>query len=453
MKAAFHTLGCKTNHYETDAIAKRFAEAGFERVDFEAAADVYIINTCTVTGEADRKSRQMLRRAKRQAPDSVVVAMGCHAELSDASAYADIVIGTQGKSRALELVQLYLEEKKELNTVPGTILVPSTLSALSSTTSKLAAPLDGDWVYEDFGIVDRQSECRAQIKIEDGCNSFCAYCAIPFARGRIRSRNEDSVLAEATALAKAGYREVVLTGIHVCSYGLDRGEGSDAVVRLANKIAAIEGIERIRLGSLEPLSITPDFIEQARINPKLCPHFHLSLQSGSDSVLQRMNRRYLTKQFREVAVALRTAIPGCSLTTDVIVGFPGESDEEFKESYDFCAEIGFARMHIFRYSPRQGTKAAAMNNQVAAAVSVARSQQLQTLADALSQAFHELHLAQDQLVLVETNHADGYAEGYTPNYVPVQVEAVVPLETNQVYRVKPTHADREFLFATDAKPN
>jgi threonylcarbamoyladenosine tRNA methylthiotransferase MtaB len=433
LKAAFHTLGCKTNHYETDAIARRFTDAGFERVDFDQIADVYIINTCTVTGEADRKSRQMLRRAKRLAPQAVVVAMGCHAELSDAKSYADIVIGTHGKARALELVQDYLQ--------------------LSHTTGNDPAEnIPGEDLFEELGIVDRQSECRAHIKIEDGCNSFCSYCAIPLARGRIRSRSEAAILAEGRALAMAGYREVVLTGIHVCSYGADRGEGSDAVMVLANRLAMIEGIDRIRLGSLEPQSITPSFIALARENPKLCPHFHLSLQSGSDTVLQRMSRRYSTGQFRTVANNLRAAFPQASLTTDVIVGFPGETEAEFAETLAFCAEIGFARMHIFRYSPRKGTRAAAMKDQVAASISAARSLTLQELADNLAGAFHASQLNRPQQVLVETHTESGAAEGYTAAYVPVRIEPGQELTPGQIFEVVLVRADSHFLYCTDAKP-
>ena len=445
MKAAFHTLGCKTNHYETDAIARRFTDAGYERVDFTDVADVYLINTCTVTGEADRKSRQMLRRAKRQSPDAIVVAMGCHAELSDASSYADIVIGTQGKSRALELVQAFLDNRDNPLATPNDAPAMS-VSDLSGQAGS------SQWVFEEFGVVDRQTECRAQIKIEDGCNSFCSYCAIPFARGRIRSREEAAVLQEAQALAAAGYREVVLTGIHVCSYGLDRGESSEAVMVLANKIAAIDGIDRIRLGSLEPLSITPAFIAEASRNAKLCPHFHLSLQSGSDTVLKRMNRRYTTAQFRAVAAALREAFPNYSLTTDIIVAFPGETEAEFDETYAFCAEIGFARMHIFRYSPRQGTAAAAMPGQIDAATSAERSQRLQTLADTLAASFHTACLASEQDVLVETHRTDGTVEGYTAAYVPVRIQTRESLEPGRIYRVRPLQATAEFLLATDAKP-
>jgi len=440
MKAAFHTLGCKTNHYETDAIAQRFVQAGFERVGFDEPADVYIINTCTVTGEADRKSRQLLRRAKRQAPQAVVVAMGCHAELSDAKSYADIVIGTHGKARALELVQDYLG-----------------LSAAGDRTARQPAENHGEDLvaadlFEELGIVDQQSECRAHIKIEDGCNSFCSYCAIPLARGRIRSRDEAAILAEARALATAGYKEIVLTGIHVCSYGLDRGEGSHAVVALALKLAEIPGIERIRLGSLEPLSITPEFIELARQNRKLCPHFHLSLQSGSDSVLSRMNRRYSTSQFRSVAQALRDAFPMASLTTDIIVGFPGETAEEFAESLQFCQAIGFARMHVFRYSPRQGTRAAAMPGQVPPPVSASRSQAMQELAEQLAASFHQSQVADRQTVLVETVSDDGIAEGYTAAYVPVRIESAIGLVPGQICTVQPVRADAQFLYGTGANP-
>lgn len=440
MRAAFHTLGCKTNHYETDAIALRFVEAGFERVEFDDPADVYVINTCTVTGEADRKSRQMLRRAKRQAPDAVVVAMGCHAELSDARNYADIVIGTHGKARALELVLDYLG-----------LSCASQVEQAEDQADALNAIAQED-IFEELGIVDQQSECRAHIKIEDGCNSFCSYCAIPLARGRIRSREERAILAEAQALAAAGYREIVLTGIHVCSYGLDRGEGSHAVVALAAKLAQISGIERIRLGSLEPLSITPSFIELAWDNPKLCPHFHLSLQSGSDTVLKRMNRRYTTSQFRSVAQALRKAFPDASLTTDVIVGFPGETDEEFAETLQFCREIGFARMHVFRYSPRQGTRAASMSGQVPAPVSAGRSHALQDLAEQMAAAFHLSQVGQPQSVLVETLTAHGIAEGYTAAYVPVRIEPATGLNPGQIVTAQPVRADGQFLYCTDANP-
>lgn len=432
MKAAFHTLGCKTNHYETDAIACQFSEAGFERVDFNEPADVYVINTCTVTSEADRKSRQLLRRAKRQAPQALVVAMGCHAELSDARSYADIVIGTKGKARALDLVL----ERMGLATASGH------LPAGHRTVD------DG---YEELGVVDRQSETRAHIKIEDGCNSFCSYCAIPHARGRIRSRAEASILAEGRALAAAGYREVVLTGIHVCSYGADRGEGSHAVMALANQLAAIEGIERIRLGSLEPLSVTAEFLALARENAKLCPHFHLSLQSGSDSVLARMNRRYTTSKFREMVDHIRADFPTANLTTDIIVGFPGETEAEFMQTLSFCAEIGFGRIHVFRYSPRTGTPAASMAGQVDATISAARSQRLQDLADELALAYHQSCLGRPLEVLVEKTGSDQMAEGYSAEYVPVRISGAAAAAPGQIISVWPVAAERQFLLARHAR--
>lgn len=441
-RAAFHTLGCKTNHYETDAIAGQFARAGFSQVSFDAAADVYIINTCTVTGEADRKSRQMLRRVRKLAPEAIVVAMGCHAELSDASAYADIVIGTRGKNRALSLVRQLQQQR-------GLTIPEAAAGSDGYNPDGPASAADQD-SFEEMGIVDQQSETRAYIKIEDGCNSFCSYCAIPLARGRIRSREEAAILAEARALARVGYQEIVLTGIHVCSYGADRGQPSHAVMELAARLAEIPGIQRIRLGSLEPLSVTPAFIDLAARNVKLCPHFHLSLQSGSDSVLARMNRRYHTADYRSVVAALRSIFPQAGLTTDVIVGFPGETDEEFAASLDFCTEMGFSRMHIFRYSPRQGTRAASLPDPVPAPVSSRRSLAMQALADQLALQFHRRQLRYRQSVLIETVVAAGWAEGYTPAYVPVRILAGGHLQPGQIYEVIPETADSEFLFCKDA---
>lgn len=451
-KAAFHTLGCKTNHYETDAIASQFVRAGFIRVAFDEPADVYLINTCTVTGEADRKSRQILRRARKQTPGAIVVAMGCHAELSDASAYADIVIGTRGKNRALPLVQQLQRERAQVQ--PGHAQgICGPAPAAGTELSADVVPAD-DWseTYEELGVVDRQSETRAYIKIEDGCNAFCAYCAIPLARGRIRSRAEAAILAEARALARVGYQEIVLTGIHVCSYGADRGLPSHAVMELAAGLAQIPGLARIRLGSLEPLSVTPAFIALAAANPRLCPHFHLSLQSGCDSVLARMNRRYRTADYRAVVAALRTAFPEAGLTTDVIVGFPGETEAEFAASLSFCREMAFTQMHVFRYSPRQGTRAAGLPDQVPSAVSCRRSQAMQALAAEMTRQFHQQQLGRPQNVLVETISASGWAEGYTPAYVPVRIRDGQQLQPGQIYTVQPEAADSEVLVCKDAKP-
>ena len=406
LKAAFHTLGCKTNHYETDAIASQFEKAGFKRVDFSEPADVYIINTCTVTGEADRKSRQMLRRAKKMNPAALVVALGCHVELSDTSSYADLAIGTQGKGKTLEKV---LERMQPEHTDTGTGLGPE------------------DWVkqlpmpYEELGLVDRQSETRAYLKVEDGCNSFCSYCIIPFVRGRVRSRVSEQIFNEAAALAAAGYREIVLTGIHVCSYGADWGEPSHAIAGLVGRLAGIQGIKRIRLGSLEPLSVTETFISLLADVDSFCPHFHLSLQSGSDTVLQRMNRKYLTAQFRTVVSMIRSVWPLAGITTDIIVGFPGETEQEFQETECFCREMAFSNMHIFRYSPRNGTQAASFPNQIEPAVSASRSRILQALAAQMAEQYAYHLIGSNQTILVEKQLENGYVEGYTPSYFQARI--------------------------------
>ncbi len=425
MTAAFHTLGCKTNHYETEALRKQFAEAGFIEVPFGQAADVSLINTCTVTGEAGRKSRQMIRRARKANPQAVVVALGCHSELDQSGLDADIIIGTSGKSQALnQVLNLMADEDRD----------------------KLLLLETDPQAYEDLGLVDSQSETRAYIKVEDGCNNFCAYCTIPLARGRVRSRPEEQILAEAKALAAAGYREIVLTGIHVCSYGTDLGRPSYAVMELAKKLGQIDQLKRIRLGSLEPQSVTEQFVELAMQNPKVLPHFHLSLQSGSDTVLQRMGRHYLTQDYRRVVQRLRLAYDNPGITTDIIVGFPGESDEEHAESLAFCREIGFSRLHVFRYSRRDGTRAAAMKGQISPAVIAARSQDLLAAADEMALAYHRTQVGRQQAVLLEKERPDGLFEGYSPEYVPVRVEPKPGYLPGQVVQVNSIEASTGFLL-------
>lgn len=433
IRAAFHTLGCKTNHYETDAIRSQFIQAGFTDVPFNSFADVYLVNTCTVTGEAGRKSRQMLRRARKVNAGAVVVALGCHSELESGLEGVDIVIGTTGKSRALELVCAELQRQG------------FKLPRAGSCSSDAPGPAIEDG-YEELGLVDHQSETRAYVKIEDGCDNFCAYCAIPYARGRVRSRPEENILAETRALASAGYKEIVLTGIHVCSYGADHGLASHAVMELALKMAEIEGIERIRLGSLEPQSVTPEFIELAVRNTKLLPHFHLSLQSGSDGVLSRMQRHYSSDDYRTVVQRLRTAFDRPGLTTDVIVGFPGETDAEHGASLAFCSEMGFSRLHIFRYSRREGTLAATLPGQVSAAAMAARSQAMQELADRLALEYHSSQIGRSQAVLLEARRLDGLYEGYSPEYVPVRTPALAGMAEGQIVHVTGVEANREFLF-------
>ena len=406
-RAAFHTLGCKTNHYETDAMRAQFSRAGFDIVPFSELADVYLVNTCTVTGEADRKSRQMLRRARQLNPDSLIVAVGCQVVLGDAAAWADLTIGTEGKNQAIDRVLAALATRRPIG---------------SSHAEEDPLPFEtaAGSTYDEFGPVDQQSETRAYVKIEDGCNHFCSYCAIPLARGRVRSRGHNQILEETRALAAAGYREIVLTGIHLCSYGLDLGLPGHAVMELALELAEIEGIDRIRLGSLEPLSVTPAFIQLAAQNPKLCPHFHLSLQSGSDTVLSRMNRRYRTTDFRKVAENLRSSFADPGLTTDIIVGFPGETDQEFADSLAFAEEMAFSRMHVFRYSARKGTRAADMPDPVDPDQIAQRSKRMLGLASKLSLAYNSRQVGRVHEILIE-QQIDGYLTGYTAEYVPVRL--------------------------------
>ncbi len=425
-------MGCKTNHYETDAVTEQFRTAGFEIVPFNQIADVYVLNTCTVTAEADRKSRQFLRRARGLNPQALVVAMGCHVELGadNDTAFADIIVGTRGKSRVVDQVLAWL----------GT-----------SAASEAAAEKEEEDIFEEFGAVTQQSETRAYIKIEDGCDSFCTYCAIPFARGRVRSRDSERVIEEATQLAAAGFREIVLTGIHICSYGAERGQGSEALPELAALLGRIEGIERIRFGSLEPQSVTPLFVARCAEVIGLCPQFHLSLQSGSDDVLRRMGRSYNKDQFRAAADSVRELFPTAALTTDVMVGFPGETDAMHRESLDFVREIGFSRLHVFRYSRRAGTVAAEMPAQVEKKTSVRRSGEMQALGHELALAYHNRLLGQPQKVLIEQIRPDGSTTGYTDTYVPVLIEAGSQLQSNQLVEVMPFRCDHEFLYARSCK--
>lgn len=428
-------MGCKTNHYETDAVAEQFRNAGFEIVAFDQVADVYVLNTCTVTAEADRKSRQFLRRARSLNPHALVVAMGCHVELGTDSdtAFADIIVGTRGKSRVVDQVLARLGN-----------------SATSGATEEEKEAAED--IFEEFGAVTQQSETRAYIKIEDGCDSFCTYCAIPFARGRVRSRSSERVIEEARQLAAAGFREIVLTGIHICSYGSERGRASEALPELAAEIGMIKGIERIRFGSLEPQSITPLFVARCAEVKGLCPHFHLSLQSGSDDVLRRMGRSYNKDQFRAAARLVRDLFPTAALTTDVMVGFPGETEAMHRESLDFVREIGFSRLHVFRYSRRAGTVAAEMPAQIEKKTSVRRSGEMQALGQELTLAYHNRLLGQPQKVLTEQIRSDGTVTGYTDTYVPVLIEAASQLQSNQLVDVIPFRCDHEFLYARYASP-
>ena len=360
---AFCTLGCKVNQYETNAMIEQFMRKGYQIVEFNQVADIYIINTCTVTNMADRKSRQMLRKVKEKNIDSIVVACGCYAQVAkeelEKIPEIDLICGVNEKNKIVEYVEEYEKDhtKKEMIT---------------------------DVMYQkeflDFGTTQYTDKTRAVIKVQDGCDRFCSYCIIPYARGHVRSRKIENVVKEVEKIAEEGIKEVVLTGIHIASYGKDFKEDI-ALMDLLEAVQKVDGIERIRLGSLEPTIITEDFLKRLTKLNKICDHFHLSLQSGCDATLKRMNRRYQTAEFKKSVELLRKYYPEVALTTDIIVGFPGETEEEFKQTYQFLKEIAFYKMHIFKYSPRKGTKAAIMPNQIEGNIKEERSRKLIALSD------------------------------------------------------------------------
>ena len=392
MKAALHNLGCKVN--------------GYEIVPFSEYADVYVINTCSVTNMADRKSRQMLHRAKKQNPDAIVVGAGCYVQTKEAQALVDesidIVIGNNKKHELVPLLREYEASHRKM-------------ACVADINHEKQA-------YEELSLSRTAEHTRAFIKVQDGCNQFCTYCIIPFARGRVRSRELPDVLQEIRTLAKSGYREVVLTGIHLSSYGVDNGE---SLLHLIEAVHELEGIERIRLGSLEPRIVTDAFAKRLSELPKICPHFHLSLQSGCDTVLSRMNRRYDTAEYEVGCALLRRYFEHPAITTDVIVGFPGETDEEFETTERYLERIHFYEMHIFQYSRREGTKAAVMPDQVPEAVKKERSEKLLALGHRMSEEFRRYYLGRQVTALLEEEFLyDGkrYYTGYTKEYVKVAVE-------------------------------
>ena len=421
----FQTLECKVNSYETAAIAKLLAEEGFEETQSCENADVYVINTCAVTGEADRKSRQMIRRAKRLAPHAVVVAMGCHTQMCRDEEGADIVVGTDDRPALIPLL------KERLKIQDG---------------EKNCDDLDAGTRFFEYGSVNYQENTRAVVKIEDGCNNFCTYCIIPYSRGRVRSRGREAILSEIRDMAGKGYREFVITGIHLCSFEKELGRDSMALGELLTEIAAIDGVERIRLGSLEPSCMTPELIDVLKGIPQICPHFHLSLQSGSDSVLKRMNRKYDTEVFRRVAADLRSAFADASLTTDMICGFPGETDAEHQESCAFAREIGFTHIHVFPFSPREGTKAWNMEGQIDGAVKAARTAELRGISDEMEKARAEEFVGKNVQVLLERQLEDGTWEGYCREYIRVIVSADPALQAGKIVDVN-IRETRDFSVA------
>ena len=409
---AFCTLGCKVNQYETNAMIEQFINKGYTIKEFNEKADIYIINTCTVTNMADRKSRQMLRRVKEINPNALVVACGCYAQVAkeelEKISEIDLIYGTNEKNKIAEYIEEYQKTYQK-----GTEVAKGTVPNGKVT----------DVMYQkeflDFGTTDYTEKTRAVIKVQDGCDRFCSYCIIPYARGHVRSRKIESVVEEITKIAQKGIKEVVITGIHVASYGKDFKEKKQ-LIDLLEEINKIDGIERIRLGSLEPTLINEEFLERLTKLEKICDHFHLSLQSGCDETLKRMNRRYTTEEFKNTTELLRKAYPNVSLTTDIIVGFPGETEEEFNKTYEFLKDINFYQMHIFKYSPRKGTKAAVMANQIDGKVKEERSNKLIELSHQNEIKHNEKEIGKELEVLWEEQDGD-YIKGHTNNYKVVKI--------------------------------
>lgn len=415
-KVALHNLGCKVNAYETEAMQELLEKNGYEIVPFKEGADIYIINTCTVTNMADRKSRQMLHRAKKMNPDAIVVAAGCYVqtERDKVDESIDIIVGNNKKKDIIEILKEY-EETKSLK--------------------KEIIDINHTKEYEELHLSKTAEHTRAYIKVQDGCNQFCTYCIIPYARGRVRSRSYDSVIEEVTILAANGYKEVVLTGIHLSSYGVDTG---DNLLNLILGVHAVEGIERIRLGSLEPRIITEEFAKTISGLPKMCPHFHLSLQSGCNETLKRMNRRYSAEEYFEKCELLRKYFKNPALTTDVIVGFPGETEEEFEESRAFVDNVNFYETHIFKYSRRAGTKADRMENQIPEEIKTKRSNILLEMNEKKQKAYEETLIGTVQEVLMEESierNGETYQVGHTKEYVKIALKSDENL-SNQIISVE-----------------
>ena len=415
-KVALHNLGCKVNAYETEAMQHLLEEAGYEIVPFTQKADVYVINTCSVTNMADRKSRQMLHKAKKNNPDSIVVAAGCYVQTSEKAVLndlsVDIVIGNDRKHDLVRLLEEY------------------SLDSVNDTVDDIN---DGKHDFEELFIDQTKEHTRAFIKVQDGCNQFCSYCIIPYARGRVRSRRFENVIAEVERLAANGFKEVVLTGIHLSSYGVDFEEAT-GLLELIQAVNAVKGIERIRLGSLEPKIVTEHFASELSKLDKICPHFHLSLQSGCDATLKRMNRKYTTKEYERGCELLRKYFVHPAITTDVIVGFPGETEEEFEQTKAYLEHIHFYEMHIFKYSKRKGTRAAVMPDQIDEQIKAVRSEKLIALGHDMSKEFRKFYIGKNEEVLFEEKAVIGdkeYFVGYTKEYVKVAKKTDENLE-NQI---------------------
>ena len=434
-KVALHNLGCKVNAYEVEAMQQLLENAGYETVPFEEGADVYVINTCTVTNIADRKSRQMLHKAKKMNPDAIVVATGCYAQadtekLKEDTA-VDLILGNNQKTQIVEALEEYEKEHaKQVQVIE-----------INHTKE-----------YEELSIASTAEHVRAYIKVQDGCNQFCTYCIIPFARGRVRSRKIEEVLREVETLAAKGYKEVVLTGIHLSSYGVDfPKEERESLLSLIQAVSRVEGISRIRLGSLEPRIITEEFLEGIVKTGKVCPHFHLSLQSGCNKTLKNMNRRYSAQEYAEKCELIRKFYPAPALTTDVIVGFPQETEEDFEESYEFVKKIHFYETHIFKYSRRHGTKAASMDGQLTEAAKAQRSDRMLELHEIRAREYEEAMIGKKmELLLEEEIEIDGrpWYVGHSREYVRAVISKTDAHRVNDLVTVKAVAFIRDHILET-----
>ena len=402
-KVAFYTLGCKVNQYETEAMKELFEKEGYTVVGEEEVADVYVINTCTVTNIGDRKSRQFIRRAKKLNKDSIIAVVGCYAQVApdeiEKIGNVNVIIGTSDKSKIVKCCEESKALKKQINIVKSSKELKD---------------------FEELKIEEIKSRTRAYMKIQEGCNQYCSYCIIPYARGPIRSRDINNIIAEANRLAYSGFKEIILTGIHIASYGKDIG--NIGLLDVIKEISKVEGIERIRLSSMEPTLINDEFMETVCKIPQFCDHFHLSLQSGSDAILKRMNRKYTTSVYSNIVDLIRKYMPNAGITTDIIVGFPGEGETEFKETLDFVKKIKFSRIHVFKYSPRKGTPASKYSDQVHGAIKNQRSKELISIGEELTKNFNQQFLGSTLSVLFEEESKDNpkYLEGYTTNYIRIK---------------------------------
>ena len=429
MKFALYTLGCRVNSYESEAMAEKFIREGYEMAEFEDFADVYVINTCTVTNMGDKKSRQMISRARRKNPEAIIAVVGCYSQIASEDVAGiegvDVVLGSRNKGDVVYWVNRAREEKKQVVEVKDVLRNKN---------------------FEGLAINEYQDKTRAFLKIQDGCNKFCTYCLIPYARGAVCSKSPELILKEVKELSRNGFKEIILSGVHTASYGVDL-EGDWNLIKILKEINNIDGIERIRIGSIDPNFFTDEVIEIVSKIDKVCPHFHLSLQSGSDATLRRMNRKYTAADYKRAVNTLRRFMPDVSLTTDVIVGFPGESKEEFQETYEFLKDIKLNKMHIFKYSKRTGTKAATMPFQVDGNLKEERSKQLLDLSSILEKEFMEKFVGRDMMVLYEESHGEkeNHYVGYTKNYIKVVTESCEDL-SGKIVKTHLTSVEEENMI-------